>query len=67
MQPQRITATYLIETAHPLAQAVDLMAGEQSAGTFTPVPGETPELLARHGARVERITELDAADTPSLP
>jgi ribulose-bisphosphate carboxylase large chain len=67
MDASRITATYLIETAHPLNKAVDLMAGEQSAGTFAPVPGETPELLERHGARVERITELDSAAVPSLP
>jgi hypothetical protein len=28
------------------------MAGEQSSGTFLPVPGETPELKARSAARV---------------
>src|SRR5690606_20287469 len=54
-------------TAHPLAQAAAIMAGEQSAGTFVKVPGETPELQQRHGAQVERITELDHVDSPSLP
>jgi len=63
----RISATYHIETAHPLAQAAAIMAGEQSAGTFVKVPGETPELQQRHGAQVERITELDHVDSPSLP
>ncbi len=63
----RIYATYRLETAHELRRAVDLMAGEQSAGTFVKVPGETPELLANHGARVERITELETVDVPSLP
>ena len=63
----RIYATYHIETAHSLEQAVEIMAGEQSAGTFVRVPGETDELRERHGARVERITELDTADSPSLP
>jgi ribulose-bisphosphate carboxylase large chain len=67
MDTHRILATYLIETAHPLQQAAETMAGEQSAGTFTPIPGETPELLARHGARVERITPLETMDGPSLP
>lgn len=64
---ERIYATYRIETAHPLEQAAATMAGEQSAGTFVKVPGETPELTERHGARVERITELETLETPSLP
>lgn len=63
----RIVATYLIETAHPLERAAQVMAGEQSAGTFVKVPGETPELLERHGARIERITPLEVVDEPSLP
>jgi ribulose-bisphosphate carboxylase large chain len=31
------------------------------------VPGETDELRAKHGARVECITELESVTTPSLP
>jgi ribulose-bisphosphate carboxylase large chain len=31
------------------------------------VPGETPALKARSGARVERLEVLDHADRPSLP
>lgn len=65
--PQRIYAKYLIETAWPLEQAAEIMAGEQSAGTFVRVAGETDELRARHGARVESIRELDSTRTPSLP
>lgn len=67
MTAERFTAAYWIETAHPLDKAAAIMAGEQSAGTFVKVPGETPELLERHGARVERIIPLDSADTPALP
>ncbi len=67
MNTDRVFATYHIETAHPLDFAAQVMAGEQSSGTFVKVPGETPELLAKHGARVERITELDRVDSPSLP
>ncbi len=67
MSDAYVRATYVIETAHPLEQAAAAMAGEQSSGTFVAVPGETPELQARHAARVERITELDAIDVPSLP
>ncbi len=64
---ERVRATYLVETAHPLHKAAEMMAGEQSTGTFVKVPGETPELHARYGARVERVTELEEVDTPSLP
>ena len=63
----RIEADYLIETAWPLAQAAEMLAGEQSSGTFVPVPGETPELKARAAARVEAITPLGMVPTPSLP
>ncbi len=63
----RIHARYLIETAFPLAQAAEVMAGEQSSGTFVRVPGETDELRERHAARVESIRELDATSVPSLP
>ncbi len=67
MTADRIIATYRIETAHPLAHAAEVMAGEQSCGTFVRVPGETDELRERHAARVERITELESVDEPSLP
>ena len=49
----RIEADYLLETAVPVDQAADAIAGEQSSGTFLPVPGETPELKARSAARVD--------------
>jgi ribulose-bisphosphate carboxylase large chain len=63
----RIVARYWIETAFPLEAAAEAMAGEQSSGTFVKVPGETEELRHQHAARVERLTKLDSADTPSLP
>ena len=65
--PTRITARYWIESAYPLAQAAEVMAGEQSSGTFVKVPGETEELKNRSAARVESILELDSVNTPSLP
>ena len=67
MTTEPILATYLIETAHPLEKAAAAMAGEQSSGTFVSLPGETEALMARHAARVERFTELETVDTPSLP
>ncbi|HYN38585.1 MAG TPA: ribulose-bisphosphate carboxylase large subunit family protein [Rhodospirillales bacterium] len=63
----RIEADYLIETAYPLAEAAAAMAGEQSSGTFLPVPGETPELKARAAAAVEALEDLGPVDAPALP
>jgi ribulose-bisphosphate carboxylase large chain len=63
----RIEARYWIETAHPLERAAEIMAGEQSTGTFIRVPGETDELREAHAARVERITDLGEVAAASLP
>lgn len=63
----RIRATYWIETPYPLTDAAAVLAGEQSCGTFTRLPGETDALRAAAGAVVERITPLDEVTTPSLP
>ncbi len=65
--PIRIEADYLIETAYSPQQAAEIMAGEQSSGTFRPVPGETPELKERAAARVERVEIVETVDGPSLP
>lgn len=63
----RIEADYWIETAWPLAEAAEAMAGEQSSGTFLPLPGETPELKARSAARVVALEDLGPVPGPSLP
>ena len=66
--PIRLEADYLIETTSDPRRAVETMAGEQSSGTFVPVPGETPELKARSAARIERLEVLEEAVlAPSLP
>src|SRR5579859_3773014 len=65
--PDRILATYLIESPLPIQSAAEALAGEQSTGTFVPVPGETAELRARFRARVEGVTTLDTTQSPSLP
>jgi 3-oxoisoapionate-4-phosphate transcarboxylase/hydrolase len=68
MPPTRIEADYLIETAFDPRYAAEAMAGEQSSGTFVPIPGETPELKARAAARVEALHLLDdEVPEPSLP
>lgn len=64
---ERVTATYLIETALPVAKAAATLAGEQSSGTFVAVPGETAELKERFAARVEGIRELETVSAPSIP
>ncbi|MEK7781837.1 MAG: ribulose-bisphosphate carboxylase large subunit family protein [Verrucomicrobiota bacterium] len=62
-----IIATYRIETPHPVEFAAEMIAGEQSSGTFIAVPGETEELKARARAKVTNIKRLEAVDVPSLP
>jgi ribulose-bisphosphate carboxylase large chain len=67
MSEKRILATYLIETAYPPEKAAEVMAGEQSTGTFIRVPGETDELRRDHAARVESVTVLETLERPTLP
>lgn len=43
-----------------------MMAGEQSAGTFVRVEGETDELRARFGARVVATEQIGESPAPSL-
>lgn len=64
---ERIEADYWLETPGDPRRTAEVMAGEQSSGTFVAVPGETPELTERAAARVDAIALLDRADTPSLP
>lgn len=64
---ERIHATYWLETGDDPARAAEVIAGEQSSGTFVALPTETPELKARAGARVERLQILDSSLVPSLP
>jgi len=67
MSTKSIIATYLIETALPVEQTAEIIAGEQSSGTFLPVPGETEELKARARAKVLDISLREVVDKPSLP
>ncbi len=50
-----------------MAGAAEMIAGEQSSGTFVAVPGETDELRARSRANVINIEVLDEVNEPSLP
>ncbi|MCA9186208.1 MAG: ribulose-bisphosphate carboxylase large subunit family protein [Pirellulaceae bacterium] len=64
---ERVYATYWIETPLELPRAAETLAGEQSSGTFVPVPGETEELKQRFAARVESVELLGEVAAPSLP
>jgi ribulose-bisphosphate carboxylase large chain len=68
MLTDRIEADYLLETPIDPRRAAEIIAGEQSSGTFVAVPGETPELKERSAARVTALEILDeAVPRRSLP
>lgn len=59
-------ATYLVETPLDPAKVAEVLAGEQSSGTFVRVAGESDELRARSRAIVDQIDELEPIAAPSL-
>jgi ribulose-bisphosphate carboxylase large chain len=61
-----LEADYLIETPLDPARIADIMAGEQSSGTFVRVANESDALRARSRASVVRITELEPVSRPAL-
>lgn len=61
------TARYLVESSVSAEQAAEVIAGEQSSGTFLALPGETDALKERSRARVVRIDTLPPALAPTLP
>lgn len=63
----RITATYDIESPVGVARAAEVLAGEQSTGTFTRLAAETDALRERSAARIESIKITGSSATPSLP
>ena len=67
MADERIIADYLVETPLTIEAAASSMAGEQSTGTFTRVPGETDALREQFAARIESIEIFESVPTPSLP
>jgi ribulose-bisphosphate carboxylase large chain len=63
---ERIHASYWLETGDDPRRAAEVIAGEQSSGTFVALATETPELKERSGARVEQLKVLGQTRTPSL-
>ena len=66
--PERaeFTARYFVESSVPIEKVAEIIAGEQSSGTFLSLPGETEELKRRSRARVTRIQTLPSVLEPSL-
>ncbi len=64
---ERIHATYWLETGDDPRRAAEIIAGEQSSGTFLALANETQALKERSGARIELLELLETADEPSLP
>jgi ribulose-bisphosphate carboxylase large chain len=64
---ERLTARYLIETSTPPERAAEVMAGEQSTGTFVRLAAESDDFLQANAARVEAVETLDEVPGPSLP
>ena len=59
-------ARYWVESPEPIEKVAEVIAGEQSSGTFLSLAGETDELKRRSRARVTRIDPLPPAHEPSL-
>src|SRR4030095_2507093 len=59
-------ARYFVESAVPSEKVAEIIAGEQSSGTFLSLPGETEQLKERSRARVVRIAPLPPTLEPTL-
>jgi ribulose-bisphosphate carboxylase large chain len=62
-----VRATYVIETSLPLDHAAEVLAGEQSTGTFVRVARESDDVRARFAAQGESIDEVPLTGASTLP
>lgn len=67
MSTHYVYATYIVETSMPLLKAAEVLAGEQSTGTFIRVGRETDGVRARFAAQVEDVEELPLTASAPLP
>lgn len=67
MTAQHVVATYIIETSLPLMHAAEVLAGEQSTGTFVRVERESDDVRARFAAQVESLEEIPLTGAGPLP
>ena len=63
LSPERVWARYWVETAFDVSKAAEVMAGEQSSGTFVQVPGETADLRERYANASS--TQMSNAPSPA--
>lgn len=63
---EHVLATYVVSFPPmvPVPKLAPALAIEQSTGTWVPVPGETPEVRARHIAKVVGVYEVPDAEFP---
>lgn len=64
---ERFSCDYILRTCGDPYRAADVIAGEQSSGTFIATPGEDAALKARSAARVEILEQIEDPGTPVLP
>ncbi len=62
-----VVATYIIETSLPLRQAAEVLAGEQSTGTFVRVERESDDVRRQFAAQVESLDEIPLTGASPLP
>ena len=67
ISPDVIRVTYRIETPDNPERIAHKMAGDQSTGTFTELPGESEEVRARCAARVVDVRALTPSRVASIP
>lgn len=67
MDKSSVVATYWLESFYSLEQAAEILAGEQSTGTFVRVPGESDKLKWEFGAKVLDIDSRSMVEGASLP
>ncbi|WP_211167071.1 ribulose-bisphosphate carboxylase large subunit family protein [Aromatoleum evansii] len=65
-QRAEFRARYWVESPDPLQKVADVIAGEQSSGTFLALASESEDLKRRSRARVVRIDPLPPGHEPSL-
>ncbi|GAA4433553.1 ribulose-bisphosphate carboxylase large subunit family protein [Georgenia halophila] len=66
-QTTYVVATYHIETSLDPRQAAEILAGEQSTGTFVRVARESDDVRARFAAKVDDVEELPLTGSSPLP
>jgi ribulose-bisphosphate carboxylase large chain len=65
LSAERILATYVLETPYAIEGAAEILAGEQSTGTFIDIPGETQEIKERYRTQVVSVRPLGTVSTPT--